>query len=80
MGRLQDRRDTGGVLAGVRSRVCATVRVRVLVPVSLVDMCVWQSLVVLGAVFVARWMRVWVTVHEVAVNVRVLVDQVHAEQ
>ncbi len=51
-----------------------------LVPVDFVNMCMWQSLIVLDSAFVARWMRVWVTVHERAVNMRVLVDQVHAEQ
>ena len=51
-----------------------------LVPVSFVGMCVRQSVIVLGAVFVAGRMRMRVTVHEGAVNMGVLVDQVHAEQ
>lgn len=55
------------------------VRVRVLVLVGLVSVVVRQSLIVLDAMLVAGRMRVRMTVHESAVNMRVLVDQVHAQ-
>ena len=48
--------------------------------VALVSMLMGQLVIMLGSTFATGRVPVWVTVHDVAMHVRVLVDEVHAKQ